>query len=185
MATERPLHRRSVRLRGFDYSQPGIYFVTICAFERECIFGKVEDERVRLSWLGELVRACWIEIPSHFPMAELDAFVVMPNHVHGIIILTVGARYIVPLRERTETEGFGSPVERSIPTIVRTFKAAVSRKSKPELGMDGAKIWQRGYYERVLRGGKEYTDASRYIRENPMRWEFDKDNPDNRGKVDA
>jgi putative transposase len=107
----------------------------------------------------------------------------MPNHLHGIIGLTVGARYIVPLDRRARTpEKFQKPVKSSIPTIVRTFKAAVARRARKELETGSSDIWQRNYFERVLRGGKEYADASRYILENPVRWEWDKENPERRIK---
>jgi hypothetical protein len=109
----------------------------------------------------------------------------MPNHLHGIIALTfgkrnvvaaVGARYIVPSFENTHTpEQFQKPVKGSIPTIVRTFKAAVTREAQRSLGWK-EQIWQRNYFERVLRNGKDYGDASRYILENPMRWKWDEEN---------
>jgi REP element-mobilizing transposase RayT len=179
MAEEKKFHRRSIRLHGADYSEPGAYFVTICAAERRNVFGKIDEGRAFLSLLGEIARACWVQIPAHFPAASLKEFVVMPNHLHGIIGLTVGARYIVPLDlSARRPERFKKPVKGSIPTIVRTFKAAVARRAKKELGMDGGDIWQRNYFERVLRDGKEYTDASKYILENPMRWEWDEENKD-------
>ena len=107
----------------------------------------------------------------------------MPNHFHGIIGLTVGARYIVPFDRRARTpERFQKPVKGSIPTIVRTFKAAVVRQAKREFGINGTAIWQRNYFERVLRDGKEYADASRYILENPQRWNSDKENQNRRIK---
>ena len=181
MAEERKFHRRSIRLRGADYSEPGAYFITICAAQRRSIFGKIDKERVVLTPLGEIVRACWIEIPEHFARASPGHLVVMPNHLHGIIGLTVGARYIVPADQRARTpEEFQKPVKGSIPTVVRTFKAAVARRARKELGISSNEIWQRNYFERVLRDGKEYADASRYIVENPQRWEWDKENPEGR-----
>ncbi len=100
----------------------------------------------------------------------------MPNHLHGIIALTVGARYIVPSAENVHTpERFQKPVKGSISTIVRTFKAAVTRDARVSLPWKEP-IWQRNYFERVLRDGKEYSDASRYILGNPMRWKWDKEN---------
>src|SRR5438094_1023495 len=183
MLEETKFHRRSIRLRGADYSEPGAYFITICAAQRRSIFGKIDKERIILSPLGEIVRACWIEIPEHFPRASADQFVVMPNHMHGILGLTVGARYIVPFdREARTPEKFQKPVKGSIPTVVRTFKAAVARRAKKELGISSNDIWQRNYFERVLRDGKEYADASRYILENPQRWEWDRENPEGRIK---
>ena len=81
-------HRRSIRLRGYDYSQAGAYFVTACVQSRECLFGAVADGELRLNRYGEIVMRCWDELPAHYPTVELDAFVVMPNHIHGILVLT-------------------------------------------------------------------------------------------------
>jgi REP-associated tyrosine transposase len=143
---------------------------------RKEIFGKIDEQRVVLSRLGEIVRRDLLRISEHFPYATIREFVVMPNHVHAIIGLEVGARYIVPFSERARTpEHFSGPVEGSIPTIVRTFKAAVTRDAKRESGING-EIWQRNYYEHVLRDGEEYARASRYIFENPLRWESDREN---------
>ena len=117
----------------------------------------------------------------------------MPNHLHGIIALcatprraaslnnvaaTVGARYIVPLDGKARhTESFQKPTKASVPTIVRSFKAAVTRLAREQFNASDDQIWQRNYFERVLRDGKEYSDASRYILENPKNWEWDKQNP--------
>src|SRR5258706_6539747 len=95
MSEEREFHRRSFRLRGSDYSEPGAYFITICAAQRRSIFGKIDKERLVLSPLGEIVRACWIEIPEHFARASAGQFVGMPDHLHRIIWLTVRGTYIV------------------------------------------------------------------------------------------
>ena len=125
----------------------------------------------------------------------------MPNHVHGIIALDalprpsaltaeVGARYIVPFGEAARnTESFQKPTKASIPTIVRSFKAAVTRMAGERFGGPRNKLWQRNYFEHVLRDGKEYSDASRYILENPKKWEWDKQNllatPSPSGKLNA
>jgi putative transposase len=170
-------HRRSIRIQGADYREAGTYFVTICAAEHREIFGSMEHGRVVLSKLGDIVQGCLLEVPLHFANAGIKEFVVMPNHVHAIIGLNVGARYIVPFDQRTSApERFQKPVSGSIPTIIRTYKAAVSRQAKKELGRSGHEIWQRNYYERVIRNGKEFADASRYVMENPLHWEWDKEN---------
>ena len=113
-----------------------------------------------------------MEVPVHFANVELDAFVVMPNHVHGMIHLK---------RRISDGQGcqeqFGKPVGFSIATILRTFKAAVTRDARRILGKPGIEVWQRNYYERVVRDGKEYADTYRYICENPLRWDADKENP--------
>ena len=175
MSEER--HRRSIRIPGADYSEPGPYFLTICAAGRRNLFGEIQNARVELSPLGRIVRECWVAIPNHFASAEIKEFVVMPNHMHGIIVLSVGARYIVPPdRTARQIESFQTPTKGSIPTIVRVFKAAVTRKAREQWGFADRDVWQRNYFERVLRNGQEYADASRYILENPVKWEWDKEN---------
>jgi len=179
-------HRRSIRIPGGDYSRPGCYFVTICAAFRRNILGAVEDRKVVLSPLGEIVRSCWMRIPEHFPNATINEYVIMPNHLHGIIALGVGARYIVPSDpEARARERFQKPTRGSIPTIVRTFKAAVTRNARNELKFGNQMIWQSNYYERVLRDGREVAIAVRYIAENPARWTWDEENAEReKGRVD-
>ncbi len=195
------LHRRSIRLRGRDYTFPDRYFVTICATYRKCILGRIHDGTMRESQLGSLVRACWMEIPHHFANVELDAFVVMPNHVHGLILLhkrpevvgktnapierghDISCPYKSPSdKNRVRTEAFGKPVASSLATVVRTFKAAVTREARRRFGKPQMEVWQRDYFERVVRDDHEYADACRYICENPLRWETDTENPESKAK---
>jgi putative transposase len=174
---EKEFHRRSIRIPGADYSLPGAYFVTICAAYRRNIFGAVEEGKVFLSPLGEIVRACWVQIPEHFPAANINEYVIMPNHLHGIIALGVGARYIVPSDPQARIkEQFQKPTRGTIPTIVRTFKAAVTRSAREKLGIRDQMIWQSNYFERALRDGREVSLAIRYIGENPARWMWDEEN---------
>ena len=94
-------HRRSIRLQGYDYSSPGAYFVTMCTHNRECLFGEIANGKMRLNELGKIASQCWLAIPDHFPHARLGAFVIMPNHVHGIIWIVdniVGAKNFSPLQ---------------------------------------------------------------------------------------
>ena len=130
-----------------------------------------------LSPLGKILRSCWVRIPEHFANATINEYVIMPNHLHGIVALAVGTRYIVPsdLGGRIK-EAFQKPTRGTIPTIVRTFKAAVTRSARAELKMAGQMIWQSNYFERVLRDGREVANAVRYIGENPARWRWDEDN---------
>jgi REP-associated tyrosine transposase len=165
--------RRSIRLQGFDYSQPGQYFVTICAMEQKCIFGKIENGVMQENILGKIVHICWLQVPDHFANVEPDVFVVMPNHFHAILKLRETAR---ALNEVT-TEGFSAPVSLSVPTIVRTFKAAVTREARCILGGSMQQVWQRNYYERIIRNNHEYEETFRYIIENPMRWDTDQEKP--------
>jgi len=175
---EKVFHRRSIRIPGGDYSRPGAYFVTICAAYKRNIFAAVEAGEVVLSPLGEIVRACWVQIPEHFPSATIKNYAIMPNHLHGIIGLGVGARYIVPSSDpgAQTREQFQKPTRGTIPTIVRAFKAAVTRVTREKLGIRDQMIWQSNYFERVLRDGREVSLAIRYIAENPGRWTWDEEN---------
>ncbi|HXR33155.1 MAG TPA: transposase [Verrucomicrobiae bacterium] len=165
--------RRSIRLPGFDYSQAGSYFLTICSVERKSIFGCIENGQPMENALGQIIRACWLQIPDHFSAVETDAFVIMPNHLHGI--LNIKKR--VPGNDRPNREAFSSPTFASIPTIVRTFKAGVTRLARQQGQWPDGAIWQRDYFERVIRNGKEYVETCRYIAENPTGWESDEDHP--------
>jgi REP-associated tyrosine transposase len=166
-------HRRTIRLQGFGYQQPGVYFLTICAFEKKPIFGHMRGDAVELSPIGRVVRECWVQIPRHFRHAELDAFVVMPNHLHGIVLL-----HRRPGRVAVEAEAFRKPVSGSVPTIVRSFKSAVSARVRDRGLALPHSVWQRNYFERVIRNGREFTQVMRYILENPARWQYDEENPD-------
>jgi putative transposase len=175
-------HRRSIRLLGWDYASAGAYFVTICTRERLCLFGEVVDGRMQMNEYGQIAWVCWEEIPLHFPQAELDAFVVMPNHVHGIIILAtpVGARHAVPLQNGIsgKPERFGKPVPGSIPTIIRSFKSAVTKRINALRDAPAAPVWQRNYYEHIIRNERELGHIREYILSNPANWGTDENNPD-------
>ena len=189
-------HRRSIRLKGYDYAQAGAYFVTICAAERARVFGEIQDGEVRLSEIREAVAACWDAIPAHFPDVDLDGFVVMPNHVHGIVVLTAPTEptEVTPTRADSTRANptratHASPLQggtprgpgaRSVGAIVGSFKAAVSRQVNAQGGALGAVLWQRGYYEHVIRNERELDRIRAYIEANPARWAEDLENPDRR-----
>lgn len=170
--------RRSIRLRSFDYSRVGQYFVTICASEMRCIFGNVEESKVRLNRIGEIANDLWLEIPQHFQDVIVDPFIVMPNHLHGIITIRKRARHAVPLHEEHHPEAFYKPVEGSVPTIIRSYKSAVTKRVREAFGGRAIHVWQSNYFERVLRDGKEFGAASRYILENPLMWHLKKNQPE-------
>jgi putative transposase len=154
----------------------GSYFVTICAYERRCIFGSLDEGKVDLAPLGWIAHQNWIAISSHLAWVNLHGFVVMPNHVHGIGCQDAAQR-AAPLQGILARSACQHPVRPgSLSAIVRSFKAAVTKQSRKELSWTG-EIWQRNYFERVIRNGQEFSDASRYIAENPMRWEWDRENP--------
>ena len=168
-------HRRSLRLQGYDYGRAGGCFVTICAHERACLFGAVVGREVRLNAFGDIVRACWEEIPAHFPNVEMDSFVIMPNHLHGIVrlVTAAGARHTVPL----PGERFGRPVAGSIPTIIRSFKAAVTKRINRHRRTPGASVWQRNYFEHIIRDDVSLDRIREYVANNPRQWAMDRENP--------
>jgi putative transposase len=179
-------HRRSIRLQGYDYSQAGAYFVTIIAYQRECLFGEIVDGELELNDFGKIADECWRAIPEHFPFVELGAYVVMPNHVHGIIVITdvgahVGAQQCcAPTRAPTTTDHKINVKPGSLGAIVRSFKSAVSYRINKEHNATG--IWQRNYYEHIIHNADEANRIHLYIESNPARWDEDDENPSiNRG----
>ncbi|MGE0824886.1 MAG: transposase [Candidatus Binatia bacterium] len=130
-------HRRSIRLKGYDYRQAGAYFVTIVTHGRECLFGNVVDGGMALSERGKIVQRCWDEIPVHFPNVQLDTFTVMPNHIHGIIVI-VGATHASPLPQAVFPPH--GPETRSLGAIVGSFKSAVTKRINEQRGSPGTSV---------------------------------------------
>ncbi len=166
-------HRRSIRLRGYDYSQAGAYFVTLCTHERACLFGAVEGEVVCLNEAGRVVQRAWDELPKNFPVIELDAFVVMPNHVHGIVVLNDGGA--ISKGHKNLFEVNRAP---TIGEIVRAYKARCTRDINCLRGAKGQPIWQRNYYEHIIRNESSLQEIREYIANNPAQWATDRENPD-------
>lgn len=177
-------HRRSIRLRGYDYTSAGAYFVTICTYGRECLFGDVDDAAVRLNPYGLVAREEWLRSAARRPEIELDAFVVMPNHVHGIVIImddAVGAQRVGARRVWAERVGaehvpplpaFYRPPG-SLGSFVAGFKMAVTKRINLLRGTLGARAWQRNYYERIIRNDDEAAHVRAYVYDNPVRWPED------------
>jgi len=169
-------HRRSIRLRGYDYSQNGAYFVTICTQNRAFLFGEVVDGNMHLSDSGRVVQATWDGLPSHYAGVACDAFVVMPDHIHGIIILN--EREVV-----TDSDGVctSTPVPtgkrryHGLPEIVRGFKTFSSRQTNQLRGIPGVRVWQRNYYEHIIRNESALNRIRAYIARNPAQWTSGKD----------
>ena len=166
-----------MRLKGRDYSLPDLYFVTICASQRQCVLGRIVRRGVELTPLGHIARESWIAVPLHFARVLLHSFVIMPNHMHAIIeIADTGlAQHAARLQGRQATAA-QSLQPGSLSIIIRSFKAEVSRRAGEELHRR-SRIWQPNYFDRVIRDGREFSDASRYIQENPLLWESDFENP--------
>jgi putative transposase len=238
-------HRRSIRMNGYDYRQAGGYFLTICTHDRACLFGEVADGTMRLNDAGHAVEAIWHDLPSRYPALRTDAFVVMPNHVHGIIVLggqsdSGGARSVGPgapttgatTRVAPTTESVGAPLvgargpggsgglgdarsdrpgaatagattprattprattpratTRVAPTvgdIVGAFKSITTNEYARGVHTSGwppspGRLWQRNYYEHVIRDDADLDRIRQYIDDNPARWAEDPDNPQSVG----
>jgi putative transposase len=165
-------YRNSIRLPNYDYTQAGAYFITLVTNNREYLFGEVDHSQMHLSSIGNVVQEVWKSIPIHFPHATENHFVIMPNHIHGIII--VGARRAVPLPTNIQIfEQFGRPVKGSIPTIIRSFKSEATRRVNILRQTPGGKLWQRNYYEHIIRNEEEFQSVVDYILTNPMNWHDD------------
>lgn len=175
-------HRHSIRLRGYDYAQAGAYFVTICTKERRLFFDDLT--------LKDYAEECWLAIPEHATNVELDEWVVMPNHLHGIIVITDKSRDVHPLpwravpglnvptiRDSTNPFSAISPRGGTLSVIVRTYKAAVTTGCH-RLGCRDFD-WQPNYYEHIIRNELELKIIRKYIAANPLKWSLDMDNPSN------
>jgi REP element-mobilizing transposase RayT len=190
-------YRRSPRLPGYDYSQSGAYFVTICTNDRLCLFGDLTDGVMSLNPAGDMVCKAWSELPERYQGVNIDAFVVMPNHVHGIIVLNSidvgtaprGRPYSSPFTvddNDRQPQGVaptdGLPM--SLPDIVHRLKSWTTK-----LYSDGVKqyewtpfhdrLWQHNYYEHVIRNESDLHRIRQYILENPAAWSNDEENPNN------
>ena len=173
--TQEQKQRRSIRLQGYDYSSAGAYFVTICAHDHETPFGQITNDEMILSKAGRIVLACWQELPTHYGHVELDAFVVMPNHVHSIIVLGDD-----DWRDR-ETEASRKPAStkgrQPLSEVVRAFKTFSAKKINELSGVTGIPVWQRNYYEHIIRNDRELQAIRQYILDNPAKWALDRENP--------
>jgi REP element-mobilizing transposase RayT len=187
-------YRRSIRLKGYDYSQPGVYFVTIVTRQRECLVGEIMDGEMRLNEYREIVQNWWDEIPKHFPNVETIIFVIIPNHVHGIIVITGERRGTVPMpgvHEQTNVETTHSGGEtpnrgemtspQRAPTLGQVVAFFKYQSTKEMNALDGTgtftKFWQRNYYERIIQDEREMAKIWNYIETNPLHWVEDDENP--------
>jgi putative transposase len=197
-------HRHSIRLKNYDYSSGGMYFITICTIEKKCIFRDIINGEMKLSPIGEIANNRWLEIPEHFKNVELDEFIIMPNHVHGIIVIN-------DINNKTNNhcdaglgEGLGegtSPLQhihqpiydmgqqikskqsdtqkRTLGQVVAYYKYGSTKEINTIYNSVGKKIWQRNYYDRIIRNEKELDKICEYIINNPLKWELDKEHPEN------
>ena len=168
-------HRRKpLRLPGYDYCRPGYYFVTVCTQDRHSLFGTVAHETMNLNQYGRIARDCWIQLPEHFSTVQLDAYVIMPDHMHGIVVITdigsnVGPQHAAALHSKPSRH---YPMVRpgSLGAIIRSFKSAVTRNINRASLQDPFPIWQYRYNERIIRDEPELNRIRRYILNNPKKW---------------
>lgn len=171
--------RRSVRLSGYDYSQAGAYFVTICTKDRACLLGEIAEGAIHFNDAGTIVEAAYHGLPGRFPSVAIDEFMVMPNHVHGIIV--VGAQFIASLDAKPDaihriTDQGAINRAPTLGDVVRAFKAVSTRQIRMHANPRFA--WQRNYYEHVIRDDTSLDRIRQYIADNPLQWAMDRENPD-------
>ena len=181
-------HRRSIRLKGHDYSQAGGYFVTVCARDRECLFGEIVNGEMRLNEFGRLVRDEWLRSAEIRVEIELGEYVVMPNHFHGIVIITNNATECSgdKCTGNRPMGGWGDrpvaptgPQSKSIGALMAGYKSAVTKRINAIRQSPGAPVWQRNYYEHIIRDDADYRRIAEYVADNPHRWAEDTLHPDN------
>jgi REP element-mobilizing transposase RayT len=165
--------RKHLRIQGFDYRSHHAYFVTICTANREPAFGHIESDEMHLSRRGIIVQACWQDIPNHHPFIELDAMIIMPNHVHGILAFVGDA----PVAATPASPLPRGPQPASLGSVVGSFKSAVSRSINRLRPGAAAKLWQTNYFEHIVRNDKALYAIRDYILTNPARWQEDELNP--------
>ena len=166
-------HRRSIGLKEFDYSQAGAYFITICTHQREHLFGEIVDGVMTLNEFGVIAQEEWLKTALIRREIDLGEFVIMPNHFHGIIMIhePVGAYGHTPL-PTTNPANFESP-SRTLGAMVRGFKSAVTTRVNQKRGTPGKPVWQRNYWEHIIRDEKDLLNTQTYILNNPAQWEND------------
>jgi len=166
-----PHQRHSLRIKKYNYSLPGAYFITICTYRKENILGYIIDGKIELNILGKITEREWLKTFQIRKNIQLDEYVIMPNHFHGIIKLTENKGVL----QYAPTNKFQSPSQ-SIGSIVRGFKSAVTRGIKRLDYPFLYSIWQRNYYEHIIRNERELNRIREYIQNNPLRWEYDREN---------
>jgi putative transposase len=172
--------RKSMRLVNCDYSRIGPYFVTICTQGMRYTLGSIESGNVRLATAGHIVQQEWLALPSRFPGLVLDEFVIMPNHMHALLAF-VGAGLAPPGVATRATPASEWNQRPTLPSVLCAFKSISTRIANQDAGTPGRNVWQRGYYEHIVRNSQDMKNVQRYILENPSRWAFDTENPSSIG----
>ena len=171
-------YRRSIRLKEYDYSQPGWYYITICTYNKKCLFGRIANSKMVLNEFGKIVNEEWQKTKEIRRNIDLDYYVIMPNHVHGIIIIefnsdNVGANSYSPLQGNECIKNKLISTSRTIGAIVRGFKGSVTKRINELRNTRGSPVWQRNYYEHILRNEMDLYCTRNYIKNNAFKWELD------------
>jgi putative transposase len=171
--------RKRIRLKDYDYSKSGYYFITICTKNREEWFGEVESGTMRLNKFGETARDFWVEIPVHFKGVSTDEFSVMPNHLHGILIIEekmVGNAYMRSHQRNAFMHSLQDKTKMLLPKIIQQYKSSATRKiNSMQNGFEFE--WQKSFYDHVIRNEKSLDNLRQYVRNNPLKWDLDRENP--------
>ncbi len=159
-------NRKTMRLKNYNYSQMGCYFVTICTKDRIECFGKICDEKIELNSFGRIAQKVWQAIPEHFENVLPDEFIIMPNHVHGILTIEVGNRHACSLAVKREHQ--------TLPVVIGSYKSAVTKQINE--AMPDKFYWQRSFFDHVIRSDEELNKVREYIIGNPRQWDKDIEN---------
>ena len=176
-------HRRSIRLKGYDYSQPGWYFVTVCVQNREMLFGDIVNRKMKLNSIGKLIDYYWQRLPKHFKNIELDEYQIMPNHFHGIVHIVRAMHSDQNIAsEPNDSTGNASPLPPppprgtkpgSLGAVMQNFQSITTRKINKIRKTPGVRLWHRNYWEHIVRREAELNLIRKYIIENPKKWDED------------
>jgi REP element-mobilizing transposase RayT len=187
-------HRRSIRLPHYDYSQSGIYFVTICTHQKQCLFGEIKQGEMIFNQIGKMVAQEWLKSSIIRQEIELDEWIIMPNHLHGIVVITknddgsrdervnydksatIEGASLAPLREHDNGGWQRKP--RSLSSFIWGFKSSVTKRIKSICEQVNPIIWQRNYYEKIVRNEYQLNQIREYIINNPQKWDEYPEKPD-------
>ncbi len=162
-------HRRSIRLKGYDYSQSGAYYITLVAQARLCLFGEIQDGSLLPSPYGLIVEATWHDLEKRYPYLTCDAWIVMPNHVHGILVYD-------EINQNKDVLAVDHPIK-PLGQIIGAFKTMSTKQINLQRGTPGAQVWQRNYYEHIIRSETDWKHIREYIAMNPLQWSTDHEHP--------
>jgi putative transposase len=171
-------HRASIRLKGYDYSSVGAYFATICTFQRECLFGEIIDGKMTLNEYGKIINDEWIKSSDIRQEIELDEWIVMPNHFHAIIFITTPKKLGVNTCSPTSNNSPSPQMKpKSLSSLIAGFKSATTTRINTKRDAAGTPVWQRNYYENIIRNELMLENIRKYVQNNPISWEIDQLHP--------